>query len=85
MNDDQEDELLLHVAAGTDPATAMAATDDDQRPTGGCLVMLLAINSLTFSVGGFRAVVVSDGHEARSNAPGCPLAAYNSFFHAEVK
>ena len=54
MDQDQEDELLLHVAAGTDPAAAMAATDDDddQRPTGGCgyLVMLLAVTGLTFSV-----------------------------------
>ena len=56
MNEDQEDELLLHVAAGTDPATAMAATDDDdaddQRPSEGCLVMLLAATGLTFSVVG---------------------------------
>jgi hypothetical protein len=54
MNQDQEDELLLHVAAGTDPATAMAAIpdDDDQPPTGGCLVMLLAVIGLIFSLVG---------------------------------
>lgn len=55
MNEDQEDELLLHVAAGIDLATAMAATDDDnQRPTEGCgcLVMLVAMIGLTFSVVG---------------------------------
>ena len=56
MDQEQEDELLLHVAAGTDPATAMAATsdDEDEGPTGGCgcLVMLLAIIGLTFSVVG---------------------------------
>jgi len=52
MNQDQEDELLLHVAADTDPATSMAAIpdDDDQPPSGGCLVMLLAFISMTFSV-----------------------------------
>ena len=53
MNSDQKEEMLLHVAAGTDPATAMAATDDDdQRPSGGCgcLVVLLAIIGMTFSV-----------------------------------
>ena len=43
--------MLLHVAAGTDPATAMAAIDDDdQRTTGGCLVVLVAVIGMTFSV-----------------------------------
>ena len=50
--------MLLHVAAGTDPASAMAATDDndDERPSGGCgcLVMLFAFIGLTFSVVGFN-------------------------------
>jgi len=58
MDQEQEDELLLHVAAGTDPATAMAVADsdddDDQRPSGGggCLTVLLAVIGLTFSVVG---------------------------------
>jgi len=49
MNPDQEEEYLLHIAAGTDPITAMAAIpdNDDQRPSG-CLFMLLA--AFTFSL-----------------------------------
>lgn len=55
MNPDQEEEVLLQVAAGTDPLTAMAASseDDCQQPTGNCgclLVLLAALMGLTFSV-----------------------------------
>ena len=37
MSRDQEEEFLLHIAAGTDPATAMAAVpdEDDQWTTDG--------------------------------------------------
>jgi hypothetical protein len=45
--DEREEELLLHVAAGTDPLTALAAIpDDDPEPprkksATGCLIALI--------------------------------------------
>jgi hypothetical protein len=46
--DAREDELLTHVAAGTDIWTALAATsDDEQPPKSGCLtVVALAVGVL---------------------------------------
>jgi len=41
MIDEREQELLLHIAAGTDPITAWAALPDEEKPPGkpkrGCL------------------------------------------------
>jgi len=46
MDPDREEELLLHVAAGLDPLTAIAATGNDEKPAkprrSGCVVALLA-------------------------------------------
>ena len=44
----QEDELLTHVAAGTDIWTALAATsEDEQPPKSGCLrVVVLTVGGL---------------------------------------
>lgn len=46
MDPEREQELLLHIAAGTDQLTAIAAMSDDEKPAkqrrSGCLVALLA-------------------------------------------
>ena len=46
--DPREDELLTHIAAGTDIWTALAATsEDEQPPKSGCLtVVVLAVGVL---------------------------------------
>ena len=41
MDDPQETEFLLQVAAGTDPLTALAAVPDEQQPKSGCLSVVL--------------------------------------------
>jgi hypothetical protein len=55
MNPKQEDEYLTHIAAGTDPLTALAAMSGDpedgsSRQSGGCstgcLVVVLAVTVL---------------------------------------
>ena len=53
MTPEQEEELLLHVAAGTDPLTALAAVADDNDRRSkrgcGCLVFLAAAAGLTLA------------------------------------
>ena len=50
----REDEWITHVAAGTDPLTALAAvTDDDKRqlrPPCGCFIAVLAVMAAVASV-----------------------------------
>jgi len=47
MEDPREEELITHIAAGTDIWTALAATaDDDPKKPGGCLPFGLGLVAL---------------------------------------
>jgi hypothetical protein len=52
MDPDQEEEILLGVAAGLDPLTAIAAADEKppKPQRSGCLAALLLVASITLVI-----------------------------------
>jgi hypothetical protein len=60
MDEDREEELLLHVAAGTDPLTALAALPDDEpgpprkKLATGCLFAIIAAILAVLAIRAFR-------------------------------
>jgi hypothetical protein len=43
---EREDEFLQHIAAGTDPLTALAAPADRKPPKSGCLLIAMVLVGL---------------------------------------
>lgn len=54
MDPDREEEILLGVAAGLDPLTAIAAASDDPKPRkpqgSGCLAAVLMVAGITLAL-----------------------------------
>jgi len=52
MDPDRETEVLLNVACGLDPLTAVVAASDDERPSqrSGCLTALLVVGGALWAL-----------------------------------